>query len=46
MNIYFLQIIYSADGTIVRGESRRGRGKGRGGVSIEHFNILINIYNL
>lgn len=31
--MFLLQIIYSADGTVVRGESRRGRGKGRGGVS-------------
>lgn len=29
---HFLQILYSADGTVARG---RGRGKGRGGVSIK-----------
>ncbi len=31
--IFFLyfQLIYGADGSLIRGESRRGRGKGRGG---------------
>jgi hypothetical protein len=28
---YLFKQIYSADGSIIRGESRRGRGKGRGG---------------
>lgn len=28
---FYLQLIYGADGTLIRGESRRGRGKGRGG---------------
>ena len=43
----FFQIIYSADGTILRGESRRGRGKGRGGgvskreIFLWHFMFMI-----
>lgn len=27
----YFQLIYGADGSLIRGESRRGRGKGRGG---------------
>lgn len=34
--ILFLQI-YGADGSLIRGESRRGRGKGRGGAVSTHL---------
>lgn len=31
MNFIFYLQIYGADGSLLRAESRRGRGKGRGG---------------
>lgn len=38
--IYFQ--IYGADGSLLRAESRRGRGKGRGGGAVSIPNIYLN----